>query len=126
MMSMPSSSFLIGSALNELTVSTTEMTSGNWRTTAMTAAMSVMQPHEVSLWMIVTASYWPVASSRRTASGSTGWPQSNLSAPAGLPQRRATSFHLSENAPFMQLSTFRLTTLRTAASIMPQALVVLR
>ena len=40
--------------------------------TAMTAAMSVMQPQDVSLWMIVTASYSPVASSRRTASGSTG------------------------------------------------------
>ena len=126
MMSMPSSSFLIARALNELTVSMIEITSGNWRITAMTAAMSVMHPQEVSLWMTVTASYWPVASSRRTASGSTGWPQSNLSALAGLPQRLATSFHLSENAPFMQLSTFFLTTLRTAASIMPQALLVER
>jgi hypothetical protein len=46
---MPSSSFLIGSALNELTVSTMEMTSGNSRTTAMMAARSLMQPQEVSL-----------------------------------------------------------------------------
>ena len=124
MMSMPSSSFLIGRALKELTVSTTEITSGKRRTTARIAATSLMQPHEVSLWMRVMASYWPVASSRRTASGSTGWPQSNFRKPAGLPQRLATSCHLSEKAPFMQLSTFFFTTLRTAASIMPQALVV--
>jgi hypothetical protein len=56
MTSMPSSSFLIGSTLKELTVSTMEMTSGNSRSTAMMAGRSLMQPQEVSLWMRVTAS----------------------------------------------------------------------
>jgi hypothetical protein len=53
---MPSSSFGIGIALSELTVSTIAMTSGNSRTTFMMAARSLMQPHEVSLWMSVRAS----------------------------------------------------------------------
>ena len=38
-----------------------------------------------------------------------------------LPQRRATSSHLSENAPHMQQSTRCLTRLRIDASITPQA-----
>ena len=124
--SMPSSSFLMGIALSELTVSTMAITSGNSRITFISAGRSLMQPQDVSLWMSVRASYAPVASSRRTASGSTGWPQSNFSAGACLPQRRATSFHLSENAPFMQLRTFFLTTLRIEPSITPQALLVER
>ena len=56
MTSIPSSSFGIGSALKLLTTSTMEMTSGNSRRTAITAARSLMHPHEVSLWMSVTAS----------------------------------------------------------------------
>ena len=59
-------------ALKELTVSTIEMTSGNPRMTAMRAGRSLMHPHEVSLWISVTASNAPVASATRTASGSTG------------------------------------------------------
>ena len=116
----------MGSALNELTVSMMLMTSGNSRTTAITAARSVMQPQEVSLWMSVRASYWPVASSRRSAAGSIGWPHSNFSAPAARPQRWATSSHLSENAPFMQHSTFFRVTLRSEPSMAPQALLVER
>ena len=76
--------------------------------------------------MRVRASYWPVASSLRTASGSTGWPHSNFSAVACLPQRSDTSYHLSEKAPFMQLRTFFLTTLRIDPSITPHALLVER
>ena len=56
MTSIPSSSFVIGIALKELTMSTTEITSGNWRRTAMRAGRSLMHPQEVSLWMSVTAS----------------------------------------------------------------------
>jgi hypothetical protein len=39
-----------------------------------------------------------------------------------LPLRSATSFHLSANAPFMQLSTFFYTMFRRAPSIEPNAL----
>ena len=45
-------------------------------------------------------------------------------ASACLPHFFDTSNHLSEKAPFMQLSTFFLTTLRMAPSIEPQALFV--
>ena len=46
---MPSSSFLMGTTENELTVSMIEMTSGKSRMTAMRAGKSLMQPHDVSL-----------------------------------------------------------------------------
>ena len=123
---MPSSSFLIGMVENELTVSAIEMTSGNSRTTAMMSAMGERVPVEVSEWMKVMQSNLPVARAARTAAGSTGWPHSNFRASAYLPQRLATSFHLSENAPFMQLSTPLRQTLRRAPSITPQAELVAR
>ena len=56
MMSIPSASFGIAMALNELTTSTIEMTSGNSRMTAISAGRSLMQPVEVSLWMRVIES----------------------------------------------------------------------
>ena len=126
MTSIPSSSFLIGIAENELTVSTIDTTSGNFLRTSEMALMSLIVPVEVSLWIIVTASYLPVESSFSSASGSTGLPQSNFSSPAFLPHLLETSYHLSENAPLQQLSTPFLTTLRTAPSITPQDELVLR
>ena len=47
--------------------------------------------------------------------------QSTWSGSAFFPQRRATSSHLSENAPHIQQSTPRSTRLRIDASITPQA-----
>ena len=59
-MSIPSSSFRIGSTLNELTVSTIEITSGNSRTTAMIAARSLIVPVEVSNLSTLDVSMWKV------------------------------------------------------------------
>ena len=87
----------------------------------MMSAIGERVPVEVSEWMKVMQSNLPVASAVRTASGSTGLPQSNCKASAYLPQRLATSFHLSENAPFMQLRTPLRQTLRKAPSMTPQA-----
>src|SRR5436305_13713858 len=49
------------------------------------------------------------------------FPQSTCNGSAFLPQRLATSNHLSEKAPHMQLSTPRPTRLRIDASITPHA-----
>src|SRR5947209_7923383 len=49
------------------------------------------------------------------------FPQSTWSGSAFLPHRRATSSHLSENAPHMQHSTPRSTRFRIDPSITPQA-----
>ena len=117
---------MIGIVEKELTVSAIEMTSGNSRTTAMMSAMGDRVPVEVSEWMKVMQSNLPVDRALRTASGSTGLPHSNWRASAGLPQRLATSFHLSEKAPFMQLRTPLRQTFRSAPSMTPQAELVER
>ena len=116
----------MGRAENELTVSTIDTTSGNFLRTSDSALMSLIVPVEVSLWMIVTASYLPVESSFSRASGSTGLPQSNFNSPAFLPHLFDTSYHLSAKAPLQQLSTPFLTTLRIAPSMTPQEELVLR
>ena len=67
------------------------------------------------------ASNSPVARRSSICSGRMGEPHSTCSASASLPQRLATSSHLSEKAPFMQVSTRLATKLRIAPSMMPQA-----
>ena len=124
--SIPSSSFFMGRAEKELTVSTIDITSSNFLTTSMISAILLIVPVEVSLWIIVMASYLPVESSFSTALGSTGVPHSKVSAPASLPQRFETSNHLSENDPLQQFSTAFFVTLRIAPSITPQEELVLR
>jgi hypothetical protein len=82
--SMPSSSFLIGSTLKELTVSTIEMTSGNSRSTAMMAGRSLMR---AGGGLVVDQGDGVVAAGGELAAraaGSTGWPHSALRAPGLL------------------------------------------
>ncbi len=100
-------------------------TSGNFFITCAISKSGFIVPVLVSLWMSVTASNSPVASLASIASGMIGWPHSTCSASACLPHFLATSNHLSENAPLMQLSTFLLTRLRIEPSITPQAELVL-
>ena len=111
----------MGTALIELTESTMNMTSGYFFLSAAISASGLMTPVEVSLWMSVRASNWPVASFLSTCSARIGEPQGTWRASASLPQRLETSNHLSEKAPHMQLSTLRETRFRVAPSIMPQA-----
>ena len=80
-----------------------------------------MVPVDVSLCTIVTASNSPLDSFSFRLSARIGEPQATRNPSASLPQRRATSSHLSENAPHMQQSTLRVVKLRIAASITPQA-----
>src|SRR5947207_1566277 len=80
-----------------------------------------MTPLEVSLWVNVTVSNFPVANCRSTAFGAIFLPQSTCSGSAFFPQRFATSNHLSENAPHMQQSRPRSPRLRIEASITPHA-----
>jgi hypothetical protein len=61
------------------------------------------------------------ASRASICSGNTGCPHSTCNPSASLPQRRATSSHLSENAPFMQHRTRLATRFRMAPSITPHA-----
>ena len=97
------------------------ITSGYFFLSAAISAIGLITPVEVSLWMTVRASNWPVASFLSTASARMGEPHGTCSASASLPHRLDTSNHLSENAPHMQLSTFLATRLRMAPSITPQA-----
>src|ERR1019366_6677398 len=119
--SIPNSSNLSGTALIELTESTMNITSGYFCLSAAISVIGLMTPVEVSLWMTVRASNWPVASFLSTSAARMGEPHDTCSASASLPQRFDTSNHLSENAPHMQLSTFLATRLRRAPSITPQA-----
>src|ERR1051325_9717741 len=104
-----------------LTESMTNITSGYFFFSAAISASGLITPVEVSLWIKVSASNWPVASFWSTTSARMGEPQDTCSASASLPQRLDTSNHLSENAPHMQLRTFLETRLRSAPSITPQA-----
>ena len=81
-------------------------TSGNFFITAAISQSGFIVPVLVSLWISVIASNSPVASFASIASARIGWPHSTCSASACLPHFLATSNHLSENAPLMQLSTF--------------------
>src|ERR1035441_3150905 len=119
--SMPNSSNLSGTALMELTESTMNITSGYFCLSAAISVIGLITPLEVSLWMTVRASNWPVASFLSTSAARMGEPHGTCNASASLPQRFDTSNHLSENAPHMQLSTFLATRLRRAPSITPQA-----
>ena len=118
---MPSSSNLSGTAVIELTESTMNITSGYFCFRAAISAMGLITPVEVSLWITVSASNWPVASRLSTSAARMGEPHGTWRASASLPHRLETSNHLSEKAPHMQLSTFRATRLRIAPSITPQA-----
>ena len=93
---------------------------------AAISATGDIVPVLVSLWMSVSESNCPVASFASIASARMAEPHGTCSASASLPQRFATSSHLSENAPFMQLSTFFCVRLRSAPSITPHALEVER
>ena len=108
------------------TVSTMNMTSGNSLMTSAISARGDMTPVEVSLWIMVMLSYFPLDSACSTASGVTGLPQSKRMASACLPQRRVTSCHLSEKAPLQKLAQRFPTRFRTAPSITPKALDVAR
>jgi hypothetical protein len=77
---MPSSSNLIGSAVNELTASTMNMTSGYFFFSAAISASGLIVPVEVSLWMSVSASNSPVASFLSMASARMGEPHVRLQA----------------------------------------------
>ncbi len=122
---MPSSSNGIFIAVNEETVSTMNCTSGYFLITAAMSQSGFIVPVLVSLWMSVTASNSPVASLASMSAARIGWPHSTCSASACLPHFLATSNHLSENAPLMQLSTFFETRLRIEPSITPHAELVL-
>src|SRR5947207_298356 len=124
--SIPRASHSTLVAESELTESTMNITSGYFFLRAAIAASGFMTPVEVSLWIRVSASNWPVASFLSTSSARMGEPHGTCSASACLPQRFDTSSHLSENAPHMQLSTLLETRLRTAPSMTPQAEEVLR
>ncbi len=100
-------------------------TSGYFFSTAAISQSGFIVPVLVSLWISVTASNSPVASFASMSAARIGWPHSTCNASACLPHFLATSNHLSENAPLMQLSTFLLTRLRSAPSITPQAELVL-
>jgi len=65
---------------------------------AAISASGLITPVEVSLWMSVRASNWPVASLASICSARMGEPHSTLRPSACLPQRVETSSHLSENA----------------------------
>src|ERR1700682_5758575 len=127
MTSMPSASISILTAEKEETVSTMRTTSGYLARVQQISGNGFITPVEVSLWIRVTASNFPVARARSTSLGSICFPQSTCNGSASLPQRLATSSHLSENAPHMQQSSpepdWRLlpTRLRIDASITPQA-----
>ena len=103
--SRPSASNSIRAAESELTASTMNITSGYFFLSPAISTSGLMVPVEVSLWISVSASNWPEASFRSTASGRMGEPHGTWSVSAALPQRCATSNHLSEKAPHMQLST---------------------
>jgi len=95
-----------GTALIELTESTMNITSGYFFFRAAISSIGLITPVEVSLWITVRASNWPVASFWSTAAARMGEPQGTWRASASLPQRFDTSNHLSEKAPHMQFSTF--------------------
>ncbi len=126
MTSMPHSSLGMGTAENELTESTTEMTSGNSFKTFMISSKGFIIPQEVSLCTRVTRSNSPVESWFRRSSGSMFFPHSTCNPSADFPHRRETSSHLSEKAPHMQHKTFFLVRLRMDPSITPHALEVER
>src|SRR5262245_25301981 len=103
------------------TVSTTRATSGSLASVLQISGNGFITPVEVSLWIKVTVSNFPVASFWSIAFGSMCLPHSTCSGSAFLPQRLATSNHLSENAPHMQQRTPRSARLRIDASITPHA-----
>ena len=76
---------------------------------------------DVSLWITVTASNWPVASCASNCRRIDGWPHSTCSGSAFFPQRRATSSHLSEKAPHMQHRTALSHDIANGPSMTPQA-----
>src|SRR6184192_4180013 len=118
---MPSASMSILTAENDDTVSTMSTTSGYLASTEQISGSGFITPVEVSLWVNVTASNFPVANCRSRSLWSICLPHSTWSGSAFFPHRFATSSHLSENAPHMQQSTPRSTTFRMDASITPQA-----
>src|SRR5204862_8279882 len=118
---MPSASISIFTAENDDTVSTISATSGYLARTLQISCSGFMTPVEVSLWVNVTVSNFPVANCRSTSFWSMCFPQSTWSGSASFPQRLATSNHLSENAPHMQQSTPRSARLRIEASMTPHA-----
>src|SRR5207248_11717080 len=118
---MPSASMSIVTPENDDTVSRTRVTSGYLASVQQISGRGFITPVEVSLWVNVTVSNFPVANCRSTAFGSICLPQSTCSGSAFFPQRFATSNHLSENAPHMQQSTPRSPRLRIEASITPHA-----
>src|SRR5271156_7250730 len=122
---MPSSSNGIFIAVNDETQSTMNCTSGYFFNTAAISQSGFIVPVLVSLWISVTASNSPVASFASMSAARIGWPHSTCSASACLPHFLATSNHLSENAPLMQVRTFFETKLRIDPSITPQAELVL-
>src|SRR6266496_856030 len=119
--SIPSASISIFTPENDETVSTTSATSGYFARIPQISPSGFITPVEVSLWIKVTVSNFPVANCRSTILWSICFPQSTCSGSAFFPQRSATSNHLSENAPHMQQSTPRSTKFRIEASITPQA-----
>src|SRR5215472_1581155 len=108
-------------AENDETVSTTRVTSGYFARIQHISPSGFITPVEVSLWINVIVSNFPVVNCRSMALRSICFPHSTCKASAFFPQRWATSSHLSENAPHMQQSTPRSTRLRMEASITPQA-----
>ena len=118
---MPSLSNSIFTPESELTLSTMNITSGYLALSSAISARGLITPVDVSLCTRVTASKFPVARRSSICSGRMGEPQSTCSASTCFPQRLATSNHLSEKAPFMQLSTRLVTRLRIAPSMIPQA-----
>src|SRR6516225_12092526 len=111
----------IGSAENEETVSTMNITSGYLRTTPLISSIGFITPVEVSLWIKASASNWAVRSWLSISSGSIALPHGTWRGAAILPQRFDTSNHLSEKAPHMQFSTPLFTRLRTDPSMTPHA-----
>ena len=78
-------SFGMGTAENELTVSTTEMTSGNSFKTFMISSSGFIIPQEVSLCTRVTMSNSPEESWLRRSSGSMFFPHSTCKPSADFP-----------------------------------------
>src|SRR6266481_8496827 len=99
---MPISSNFSGTAVIELTASTMNITSGYFFLSAAISASGLITPVEVSLWITVSASNWPVASFLSTSAARMGEPQGTCNASASFPQRLDTSSHLYEKEQHMQ------------------------
>src|SRR6516165_11958075 len=123
---MPSSSGLIGIPASELTASTAKETSGYFLITEAMSRSGLKRPVDVSFETSVRQSYLPVESSLSISSGRLGWPHSTPYLSDSLPFSSAMSCQRSEKLPQVQDRTRFAQRLRSAPSIPPLELEVMR